>query len=211
MDGLRRLVGTQSRKHRVGAIGSTTIGNTIGNPLFQVHTFECKCMVICLGAFWVALLAFFGRILGLTWVSLGSHLGLTWVSLGSHLAWSLFFSAYSPTCRPFFFTCFSRSLSFGLVFTFVLFLVPFGLDLACFLECLGTLEIELPCRREHDSHTLDFLFSGLISRPDFAADFFKTFRIFVHFGAPLGRPFGCPCPFRLGQVQTKVVQFSTLP
>jgi len=47
-------------------------------------------MVRCLGAFWVALLAFFGRILGLTWVSLGSHLGLTWVSLGSHLAWSLF-------------------------------------------------------------------------------------------------------------------------
>ena len=40
------------------------------------------------------------------------------------------------------------------------------------------------------------------SRPDFATDFFKTFRIFVHFGAPLGRPFGCPCPFRLGQVQT---------
>ena len=165
-------------------------------------------MVRCLGVFWVSLLAYFGDILGLTWVSLGSHLGLTWVSLGSHLAWSLFFSAYSPTCRPFFFTCFSRSLSFGLVFTFVLFLLPFGLDLACFLECLGTLEIELPCRREHDSHTLDFLFSGLISRPDFAADFFKTFRIFVHFGAPLGRPFGCPCPFRLGQVQTKVIQSS---
>ena len=39
-------------------------------------------MVRCLGAFWVSLLAFFGGILGLTWVSLGSHLGLTWVSLG---------------------------------------------------------------------------------------------------------------------------------
>ena len=155
---------------------------------------------------------FLGLTFGVFWSHFGSHLGLTWgltwVSLGSHFAWSLFFSAYSPTCRPFFSTCFSRSLSFGLVFTFVLFLVPFGLDLACFLECLGTLEIELPCGREHDSHTLDFLFSGLISKPDFAADFFKTFRIFVHFGAPLGRPFGCPCPFRLGQVQTKVILFS---
>ena len=147
---------------------------------------------------------FLGLTFGAFWSHFGSHLGLTWVSLGLEP----FFSAYSPTCRPFFFTCFSRSLSFGLVFTFVLFLVPFGLDLACFLECLGTLEIELPCGREHDSHTLDFLFSGLISRPDFAADFFKTFRIFVHFGAPLGRFFGCPCPFRLGQVQTKVIQFS---
>ena len=155
---------------------------------------------------------FLGRTFGVFWSHFGSHLGLTWVSLGSHLGltWlgAFFCSAYSPTCRPFFFTCFSRSLSFGPVFTFVLFLVPFGLNLACFLECLGTLETELPCGREHDSHTLDFLFSGLISRPDFAADFFQTFRIFVHFGAPLRRPFGCPCPFRLGQVQTKVTQSS---
>ena len=62
----------------------------------------------------------------------------------------------------------------------------------------------------HDSHAVGLLFSGLISRPDFATDFFKTFRIFVHFGPPLGRPFGGPCPFRLGQVQTKVLQFSFL-
>ena len=43
--------------------------------------------------------------------------------------------------------------------------------------------------REYDSHTLDLLFSGPNSRLEFAADFFKTFGTFRHFGAPFGRPF----------------------
>ena len=41
--------------------------------------------------------------------------------------------------------------------------------------------------------TLDLLFSGPISRPEFAADFFKTFCTFKHFGALFGSllgPFG---------------------
>ena len=37
---------------------------------------------------------------------------------------------------------------------------------------------------------MDLLFSGLISRPEFAADFCKTFGTFRHFGAPFGSPVG---------------------
>ena len=158
---------------------------------------------------------FLGLTFGVFWWHFGSHLGLTWVSLGSHLGltWlgAFFCSAYSPTCRPFFFTCFSRSLSFGPVFTFVLFLVPFGLNLACFLGCLGTLETELPCRREHDSHTLDFLFSGLISRPDFAADFFKTFRILYISGLHLGSLLGALAPSDWARFRQKSFSFQHSP
>ena len=45
-------------------------------------------------------------------------------------------------------------------------------------------------RREYDSHTLDLLFSGPNSRLEFAADFFRTFSTFRHFGVPFGSPFG---------------------
>ena len=77
--------------------------------------------------------------------------------------------------------------------------------MACFLDCLGTLKVELPFIREHDSHAVALLFSGLISSPDFAADFLEAFRIFKLVGVPFGKPFGCPCPFKLGQTQTKMV------
>ena len=73
------------------------------------------------------------------------------------------------------------------------FWVPFGIHLACFLECLGTLKIKPDSWREYDSHTLDLLFSGPISRPEFAADFSKTFCILSISGLHLGGlldPFG---------------------
>ena len=37
---------------------------------------------------------------------------------------------------------------------------------------------------------MDLLFSGPISRPEFAADFFKTFCTFRDLWPPFGRPFG---------------------
>ena len=36
---------------------------------------------------------------------------------------------------------------------------------------------------------LDLIFSGPISRPEFAADFFQYFCTFRYFGTPFGRPF----------------------
>ena len=62
--------------------------------------------------------------------------------------------------------------------------------MACFLEGLGTSKMEPERWQGYDSHTLDLLFSGLISRREFAAHFFKTFYTFRHFGVPFGRPFG---------------------
>ena len=54
----------------------------------------------------------------------------------------------------------------------------------------GNLENEPRTLTGYDSHTLDLLFSGPISRPEFAADFFKTFGTFRYFGFPFGTPFG---------------------
>ena len=48
------------------------------------------------------------------------------------------------------------------------------------------MKIEPERRREYDSHTLDLLFSGPISRPDFAADFLKTVCTFKHMWLPWG-------------------------
>ena len=107
--------------------------------------------------------------------------------LGAHLLFQLLFSAYSPTYWPFFFTCF-YSLRF---FWFCShFLVILGSIWHAFLECLGALKMKLPCAREHHYHAVDLRFPGLISRRVFAADFFKTFRIFKRFGAPLGSLLG---------------------
>ena len=77
--------------------------------------------------------------------------------------------------------------------------------MACFLDCLGTLKVELASTREHDSHAVDLLFSGLISRPDFAADFFETFRIFKFVGFHLGSRLGALAPSNWARLRRTVM------
>ena len=98
-----------------------------------------------------------------------------------------------PTFWQSVFTSFSDSLIFRVFPTFWKFRIPFGVHLACFLEGLGTSEMEPELRREYDSHTLGLLFSGPNSRLEFTADFFETFCTFRHFGVPFGDPFGSLC------------------
>ena len=57
--------------------------------------------------------------------------------------------------------------------------------------------------REYDSHTLDLLFSGLISRPEFTAVLFKTFFTFVILGLHLG---GLLVPFGWNNPSNIIVQ-----
>ena len=92
------------------------------------------------------------------------------------------------------FFMFSWLPKFLIVFKFCYFGLHLGLHLACFAECLGTFKIELERWREYDFHTQDLLFSGPISSPEFAADFFMIVSIFCYFGPPFGSrllsPFG---------------------
>ena len=146
-------------------------------------------------------------VLALKWQVRLSHFVLTC----SQLVHFSFCVCIFADLLAFFLCMFFSLLSFVFLFTFWWFWVPFGVHLACFLECLGTSKMEPERWWEYDSQTLDLLLSGLISRPDFATDFFKTFRIFKHFGAPVWRPFGCPCPFRLGPIWTYTEQFLNNP
>ena len=58
--------------------------------------------------------------------------------------------------------------------------------------------MELPCAWGHDSHTVDLLFSGLISRHDFAIDFFKTSHIFKLAKGSSWEAFWVPLPLQIG-------------
>ena len=86
---------------------------------------------------------------------------------------------------------------------FLIFWAPFGIHLACFLESLGTSKMEPEHRREYDSHTLDFLFPGLNSRLEFAADFCKTFGTFSYLGLHLE---GLLAPFGWNDLSNIIVQ-----
>ena len=74
--------------------------------------------------------------------------------------------------------------------TFCSFKVHSGSNLGGFLGCPGTLEISLKRWSEHNFHTLEAPFAGMISRLDLMSHFFPNFEISDVFLTPCGEHFG---------------------